>query len=372
MAMNPMQKKAKTSFLLGVLVTILITGTIIILLFLYANKLNKQISTIQADLRKVYVLNKDVKSGEELTEDMFTIKSVDKNTIPANATATAEVIESWYMQTKDGTMLNRDEDGLYYIETTASGTENKVRVLKEEITDNYYITTTQNGRDTKQYIELNNVPVIAKLDMKKNTIITPNLVEQSDNAITSDVRVQEYNVISLPVDLAEGDYVDIRLMVPNGQDFIVVSKKAVEIPQNGDGTIIADTIKLTLREDEILSMSSAIVEAAGISGAKLYAIKYKEAGIQDAAVPTYRPNSAVTTLIGIDGAGNITNPNIVSQAIEELRKRYMPPATTARNEYLQSEINNSTDYDTKVQEGMTNSITNAQEARKKYLNSLEQ
>ena len=54
MAMNPMQKKAKTSFLLGVLVTILITGTIIILLFLYANKLNKQISNIQADLRKVY------------------------------------------------------------------------------------------------------------------------------------------------------------------------------------------------------------------------------------------------------------------------------------------------------------------------------
>ena len=65
MAMNPMQKKAKTSFLLGVLVTILITGTIIILLFLYANKLNKQISNIQADLRKVYVLNMDVKSGEE-------------------------------------------------------------------------------------------------------------------------------------------------------------------------------------------------------------------------------------------------------------------------------------------------------------------
>ena len=138
--------------------------------------------------------------------------------------------------------------------------------------------------------------------MKKNTVITPVLVQQTDNVITDDVRIQEYNVIVLPIDLADGDYVDIRLMTPNGQDFVVVSKKIVEIPQNSDGTYVADSVRMTLREDEILAMSSAIVEAAGINGAKLYATKYKEAGMQNAAVPTYRPNDAVTTLIGIDSS----------------------------------------------------------------------
>lgn len=39
---------------------------------------------------------------------------------------------------------------------------------------------------------------------------------------------------------------------------------------------LADTIRMTLREDEILAMSSAIVEAAGINGAKLYATNTKK------------------------------------------------------------------------------------------------
>ena len=276
------------------------------------------------------------------------------------------------MQTKDGTMLNRDEEGLYYTQVDASGTESKIRVYKEDTTENYYIKTYQNNREAKQYVELNNVPVVAKLDMKKNTVITPVLVQQTDNVITDDVRIQEYNVIVLPIDLADGDYVDIRLMTPNGQDFVVVSKKIVEIPQNSDGTYVADSVRMTLREDEILAMSSAIVEAAGINGAKLYATKYKEAGMQNAAVPTYRPNDAVTTLIGIDSNGNVSNPNIVSQALEELRKRYTNPAVSARKSYLESIINGDIDgYNSNVQAGMSESITNAQEARKTYLDSLQ-
>ena len=370
--LNPMQKKARISFLLGILITLLITGVVIVLLFLYTDKLKKQIQTYDDSLTSIYVLTQDVKSGEEVTEDMFQLVKVDKNTIPSDATKTSAVIESWYMRTKDGTPLNRDGEGLYYIETTATGTENKIRVLKEDITDNYYIVSIQNGKETKQYIELDSVPVIAKLDMKKNTIITPNLVEQSDNVITNDVRVEDYNVVILPVDLTDGDYVDIRLMAPNGQNFIVVSKKLVEIPENGDGSKVADIIRLSLREDEILAMSSAIVEAAGISGAKLYATRYKEAGMQDAAVPTYRPNDSVTALIGIDSAGNVTNPNIVAQAVEELRMRYTSPASTARKNYIEPIINDSIDYDSQVQEGLNESNTKAQEARKEYIDSLSQ
>ena len=365
MAMNPMQKKARTSFILGVFITILITGIVIVLLLLHTNNLNKEIATMKSNLVKVYILNQDVKSGEELTEDMFVMKSVDKNTIPSNATSTLDVIDSWYMQTKDGTMLNRDEEGLYYTQVDASGTESKIRVYKEDTTENYYIKTYQNNREAKQYVELNNVPVVAKLDMKKNTVVTPNMVQQTDNIVSNDVRVEEYNVVSLPVDLTDGDYVDIRLMLPNGQNYIVVSKKIVEIPMGAEGRL-ADTIRMTLREDEILAMSSAIVEAAGINGAKLYATKYKEAGIQDAAVPTYRPNDSVTALI-TDSNGNISNPNIVSSAVEELKKRYTTSATNARR-YLEQQI--GADYDTNVKNSMEESISNAQDARQKYLDSL--
>ena len=164
--MNPMQKKARTSFILGVVITLLLTGIVIALLLFYVNKLNTEISTLNANRKKVYVLSQDVKSGEEITEDMFALKAVDQTTIPANATSVISVIESWYMQTKDGTMLNRDEEGLYYTQTDANGSDSIVRVYKEDTTENYYIKPTST---TKQYIELNNVPVVAKLDMKKNT-----------------------------------------------------------------------------------------------------------------------------------------------------------------------------------------------------------
>ena len=350
------------TIILGVVITLLLTGIVIALLLFYVNKLNTEISTLNANRKKVYVLSQDVKSGEEITEDMFALKAVDQTTIPANATSVISVIESWYMQTKDGTMLNRDEEGLYYTQTDANGSDSIVRVYKEDTTENYYIKPTST---TKQYIELNNVPVVAKLDMKKNTVVTPNMVQQTDNIVSNDVRVEEYNVVSLPVDLTDGDYVDIRLMLPNGQNYIVVSKKIVEIPMGAEGRL-ADTIRMTLREDEILAMSSAIVEAAGINGAKLYATKYKEAGIQDAAVPTYRPNDSVTALI-TDSNGNVSNPNIVSSAVEELKKRYTTSATNARR-YLEQQI--GADYDTNVKNSMEESISNAQDARQKYLDSL--
>ena len=295
------------------------------------------------------------------TEDMFALKAVDQTTIPANATSVISVIESWYMQTKDGTMLNRDEEGLYYTQTDANGSDSIVRVYKEDTTENYYIKPTST---TKQYIELNNVPVVAKLDMKKNTVVTPNMVQQTDNIVSNDVRVEEYNVVSLPVDLTDGDYVDIRLMLPNGQNYIVVSKKIVEIPMGAEGRL-ADTIRMTLREDEILAMSSAIVEAAGINGAKLYATKYSDAGLQEASSPTYVVNDEVAKLIEAD-------PNIVATAITALRTRYNANGEALKNMRSQGINGALSTYgkDENVSQKMTESTTSTKEARQQYLQSL--
>ena len=190
----------------------------------------------------------------------------------------------------------------------------------------------------KKYIDINNVPVLAKVSMNKNTVITPNLIVQSDENITDDVRQEDYNMIVLPADLMTDDYVDISLMTPTGQNFIVISKAKVTIPTNNDGTYITDTVRMNLSEDEILTISSAIVEASGLSGSKLYATKYVEAGMQNAATPTYIPNAAVTAQISAD-------PNIVSAAMETLRTRYTDTAKAIRNNYLQSLIDSSDDYE---------------------------
>ena len=400
-----MQRKARNSFLLGIILTLIITGVIIAFLFLQLKKVKDE-QAEEAKLKvNVYTINQDVKSGQVLTEDMFSIQTVNKTLIPNNATSVASVIDSWYLQTKDGQSVNRDSDGLYlstpdsiieiYSENgqyykledgekvtvslrndpysdddglyiVDNNSADTVTRIYEEVTGNYYIYKLENSGNAitrgKVYLEFNNVPVVAKVDMKANTVITPDLVVQSDEVVTDDVRREQYNMILLPIDLMTDDYVDIRLRLPNGQNFIVISKACVEIPKNDDESYVADTIVMNLREDEILSLSSAIVEAYGIQGAQLYATKYTEPGLQKAATPTYTPNYETTQLIQ-------SNPNIVTIAQEELAARYSQ--SDLRNNYIQSIINGDEAYSSNVESGMDEDATSTVEARKKYLETLQ-
>ena len=403
MASNPMQRKARNSFLLGMIITLLITGAIIVFLFLQLNQQIQAKKEMEAQKVNVYTLSTDVKSGQVITEDMFTMLSVDKNTIPANATSVIGVIDSWYLQTKDGQMFNTDAEGLYlnesdslieltqqnggyyrndtqervtlrtdplsydgYLFMVDTNSEDSITRVYQEDNGNYYRFRLESDNTTisKEYIEVNNVPVVAKLDLMKNTVVTADLVVQSDEVITDDVRREEYNMITLPVDLMTDDYVDIRVMFPNGQNFIVVSKALVEVPQNPDGTYISDTIWLNLREDEILMMSSAIVEAYGVQGAKIYATKYAEPGMQAAATPNYVPNQDVLAEIQRD-------PNIVETAMNAIRARITQDAANLRNQYIQSIINSDQGYSGNVQSGMETGITNSDSARRQYIESMQ-
>ena len=403
MAVNPMQRKARNSFLLGMFLTLIITGVVIALLFLQLKKVKDEQAAEAAKLRNVYTLKYDVKSGEILTEDMFEMITVSEDTIPKNATSLSTVIDAWYLQTEDGKTISRDEEGLYinetdnlmevdssqsnsrntytyddngtilyFMSTTNSEGNDVTRLYEEMNTGNVYKYVLNNGTITREFIKLNSVPLLAKIDIKAKTVITDDYVVQSDEVTTDDLREEEYNMIILPVDLETNDYIDIRLMLPNGQNFIVISKAKVEVPENADGTYVADTIKIKLREDEILSISSAIVEAYGIEGAYLYATKYVEAGLQGEAIPTYVPNAEVSKLLGYsstpDGRMQFTNPAIIETAKEELRRRYANTGT--RNESLQPMIDGNEDYPTNVQDGLNEGTAKSQEARANYLELL--
>ena len=339
---------------------LLISGIVIALLFM------QLLNRIQADNEELansvnaYVLNQDVRSGQVITTDMLTLQTVNRTLVPSNATSDITMIENYALQDKEGndiyTKYDRDNNPQLCI--TIDNTEYEVE--QEEETDNYYYTRG----NQKQYLELNSVPLVAKVDMNANTLITTELLSKSDNVVQDDVRKQEYNMIVLPMDLVTGDYIDIRLMLPSGQDYIVVSKKEVEIPVIG-GVDSEDTIWVNLSEDEILHLSCAIIDAYQITGAKLYATKYTEAGMQNAATPTYPINESTSRLLESD-------PNIVDRAMQEIRARYSENnSATLRNDYINSEINNQGDQtQTNLQTNMEESITNSQNSRKEYLDSL--
>ena len=363
MASNPMQRKARNSFLLGMLLTLVITGAIIGFLIMQliekANEENEQRQLMVS----AYVLNQDVVSGQIITTDMFTMQTVNKSTVPNNATSNLEVIENYALQDKNGndlyTKISNGEAKLY-IEKSEKEYEVKIEG------NNYYIT--KNGE--KENVELETVPLVAKVDMKKNTLITTDLIGKSDSVLKDDLRKQEYNVLALPMDLMTGDYIDVRFALPTGEDYIVVSKKQVEIPIV-DGIDSVDTIWMNLTEDETLTMNNAIVEAFWIPGSKLYVTKYTEPGIQQAATPTFPVKAEVLALIN-------GNPNVVEEARNALWSRYNATDTSGnrtqvdqRTNVLNKAVNEvgeegKSNLETKVEE----SITNTKTTRKTYLDSL--
>ena len=362
MATNPMQRRARNSFLLGMLVILLKTGIVKALLYMkLMNKTKEEQEELKASV-SAYVLNQDVKSGQVITTDMLTMQTVNKNLVPSNATSDLSLIQNYALQDKEGNAIvtkNKTENN-QTVPTLYITIDNREYEVKQEETGNYYIERN----NEKEYLELNSVPLIAKVDMKKNTLITTDLLSKGDNIVQDDVRKQEYNMIVLPMDLTTGDYIDVRVMFPNGQDFIVVAKKEVEIP-NVAGVDSEDTIWINLSEDEILHMSCAIIDAAQVKGAKIYATKYTEAGMQTAAIPTFPVNAGTSALLQSD-------PNILESAMTEIRSRYNNGnSADLRNNYINSQIEQQGEQaQSNLETQMQDSITNSKNSRKEYLESL--
>lgn len=297
MAMNPMQRKANNYLLIGILGTLLVTGLIIVFLFMQLNNLKQDAKKQQTNSKTVYVVAKDIKSGETVSYEKLIKRSIQNVAIPEN-------------------------------------------VLSVELTEK----------------------TIAKIDLKIGTVITDNMVQESDDKTTADIRKQEYNTIILPTQIQSGDYIDVRLRLSNGVDYIVVSKKKVEIPQI-NGVDSANSININLNETEIMVMSNAIIEAFIDKGSLLYATTYAEPGMQSSVIPTYVPSGTVQSALN-------ANPNIEQEAKNALFARYNQNASTRTNvidgtlaQYAQDRVDN-------IEEGVQEQITKAKEERQTYLETL--
>lgn len=153
---------------------------------------------------------------------------------------------------------------------------------------------------------------VIRCDVTTSTAVTHSLLYDQGN-YPDDLRLMEYTVINLPQKLEARQYIDIRIMFPNGLDYIILSKKQViDLMQNTDNQ--PPTLWIHANEEEILRMASAIVDASIVDNAILYALPYVAPDIQKEAVITYPTNSEVMNLI-------LQDPNIVTKAITELEMR---------------------------------------------------
>lgn len=300
MAINPIQRKSRNSFFLGVLVMLIIAVAVGGLLWATVIKKDKEAEK-QEVIAYVYALNQEVLSGQEITSDM--VQEVKLTGVTASA--------------------------LDLIPSKIQGSDGK----------------------------LSNSPMVfgykSKINLSQGTVLSMSMLYEGEQLQDSQ-RLVEYNMLTLPMELDIGDYIDIRLKLSNGQDLIVVSKKEVK-------NIYGNTVSLYLTEGEILMMNSAIVEAYIMTASNMYAIKYVEPGNQVAAQLTYTPTGEVQRLIN-------SNPNITNEAKNSLASKFSEEVRTSLNtetgQYVEDRLTN-------IEEGIQTQIEAARAAREAYLSGLE-
>ncbi len=117
-----------------------------------------------------------------------------------------------------------------------------------------------------------------RINAEKKTIITESMLMDEVDVIPGlSERLQEFNMLLLPSDLEAGDYVDIRITMPDGENYIVVSGK--EVKKLGT-SLETNTMFLQLDEEEIIRTTAAILESYMSDGIKVYATKYVDPSAQ--------------------------------------------------------------------------------------------
>ena len=314
MAMNPMQRRTRNAFLLGLLVAVLIALVVVLVLLYKIKGLNEAKEALENAQSYKYVATQDLVSGQEITFDMFSYEKVISTV--SDADMISELDFEFFDEATGAIATKIDEEG------------NPI---------------------TKK--------VAMRITVPAGTIVTKDMIYEVDDPVMADQRILEYSCIVLPSQLQEGEFIDIRYAIPDGQDYIVLSKKKVL-------QCTVNSIWLKMTEDEMLTLASAIVESYRSEGAiKLYAVQYTEPGMQTAAIPTYPVKAEVKELIRKD-------PNIVEKAKQEIEYRYQAyDQINERNRHISKYIDDQSESEQKdyVSTGFSQEITELRSKREEYL-----
>ncbi len=146
--------------------------------------------------------------------------------------------------------------------------------------ENTLFAPIYSGLDIGYYITGDDLGSTAVIDIDPGTPIMKNMV--TPLSITEDTREYEIEVCNIMVDQQENDVVDIRILFPTGEDYLVLSKKQIH-------NLVFDSslFYAYLSEEEILRLASATIDAFTVSGTRIYTTRYVAPSRQKDAEPNY-------------------------------------------------------------------------------------
>ncbi len=150
-------------------------------------------------------------------------------------------------------------------------------------------------------------------DYEKGSILYKNMVYDYDN-LSSDLRQYEISSLMLPSGIEIGNYIDVRISFPSGLDYVVLAKKKIRSINKDEKSDNSELSTLYLNSEEILRLSSAMVDSYINGDVKLYSTIYLDPQTQKASKITYPSNPQVEKLMKED-------TNIVHKAKNSLASR---------------------------------------------------
>lgn len=190
--------------------------------------------------------------------------------------------------------------------------------VPQSLVGNAYITNSSDI--VGQYFKVNITP---------GTPITTDMIMAEDYDET--LRDIDVSVNSWVVGMRRGDYVDMVLTLPMGQEYIVLPHKRIQ-------QINERTVKMYLTESDRHTYQSALVDyyLHSGAGARLYLTKYVEPGVQDAAIPYYAVSEAVKSAMlqdpNILNVAEITAQSTLRPAIDASLNQFVPEGTTRQQQ----------------------------------------
>ena len=134
-----------------------------------------------------------------------------------------------------------------------------------------------------------------RISLTEGTVLTKEDVVE--DVIDNSTRRYDLIIDEWPLGLEVGDFVDVRISFPFGEDFIAMSNKQIIDINSG-------IPKIYVNEADIAAYNSMLFDKALFSGTKIYAIEYKDAGSQANAETFYPLRNNITELSKL-------NPNIL-------------------------------------------------------------
>jgi hypothetical protein len=189
----------------------------------------------------------------------------------------------------------------YGTETTVYTVTSAVKAGDQITADNIEPMKMYSSLMTAQFVT-NTSDIIGgyfKVAVNPGTPITYNMTMEEE----LDDTMRDHDIIldSIPVGTTVGDYIDIRMTMPYGDDYIVISHKRIYGISDG-------TIKLYMTELEWNTYEGALIDyfLNQEYGCTLYGTRYIEPGIQQDAVAYYAVPTNIAALLS-------KNPNIVDK-----------------------------------------------------------